>query len=302
MNLAILTEGAQAVRKAFPKAKPAGGLVLGSGWRAAAANFEILGRLEYRAIPGLGHTTVAGHDGALIWGKCSGLETFVFLGRRHWYEGAGWEPVALPTFLLKTFGASFVVLTNAAGGIRVDLYPGTLMVVDDHINAMGVNPLIGPHNPCWGTRFPDLTRMYDADLRQKMARAAARIGQPLAHGVYLATSGPTYETPAEIRAFCAWGADVVGMSTVPEAMLAHAAGLRVGALSFIANRAAGLGNRPLAHEEITATAYNAAPLMSRLLQELWQELAKTRAAEGGQPAATENHAKRQARGKRSIKS
>jgi len=245
MNMAMLSQGAQAVRTAFPAAKPVAGLILGSGWRAAATSFEMHGRLDYCAIPGLGRPTVAGHDGSLLWGTCSGLETFVFLGRRHWYEGAGWESVALPIYLLKAFGASLVVLTNAAGGIPADLTPGTLMVIDDHINAMGVHPLVAPHDPGWGARFPDLTQVYDADLRRRMARAAERLGQPLAHGVYLATSGPTYETPAEIRAFRLWGADAVGMSTVPEASLAHAAGLRVGALSFIANRAAGLGDRPL---------------------------------------------------------
>ncbi|MDD5676941.1 MAG: purine-nucleoside phosphorylase [Kiritimatiellae bacterium] len=271
MNLAMLAQGAQAVRAAFPKAKPVGGLILGSGWRAAAAAFKTQGRLNYSAIPGMGSTTVAGHDGTLLWGTYAGLETFVFLGRRHWYEGAGWEPVALPVYLLKAFGAAFVVLTNAAGGIRADLVPGALMVIDDHINAMGVNPLTGPHDDFWGTRFPDQTRVYDKDLRRIMERAAERLGQPLAHGVYLATSGPTYETPAEIRAFRSWGADAVGMSTVPEALLANAAGLRVGALSFIANRAAGLGDRPPAHAEITAAADAAAPVMSRLLQELWKE-------------------------------
>lgn len=274
MNLAMLSKGAQAVRTAFPAAKPVGGLILGSGWRAAATAFEVQGRLDYCAIPGLGRPTVAGHDGALLWGTCSGLETFVFLGRRHWYEGAGWESVAFPIYLLKAFGASLVVLTNAAGGIRADLAPGTLMVIDDHINAMGAHPLVGPHDESWGARFPDQTQVYDADLRRRMDRAAERLGQSLAHGVYLAASGPTYETPAEIRAFRAWGADAVGMSTVPEALLAHAAGLRVGALSFIANRAAGLGNSPLAHAEITAAANSAAPVMSRLLQGLWKELAE----------------------------
>lgn len=274
MNIAMLAQGAQAVQTAFPKAKPVAGLILGSGWRAASVGFKMLGRLDYSAIPGLGRPTVAGHDGALLWGTCSGLETFVFLGRRHWYEGAGWEPVAFPIYLLKTFGASLVVLTNAAGGIRTDLTPGTLMVINDHINAMGAHPLIGPHDDCWGARFPDMTQVYDADLRRRIARAAEHLGQPLAHGIYLATSGPTYETPAEINTFRAWGADAVGMSTVPEALLTHAAGLRVGALSFIANWAAGLGDQPLAHEEITAAAYSAAPVMNRLLQEFWKELAK----------------------------
>ena len=172
MNLAILAQGAQAVLTAFPTAKPVAGLILGSGWRAAATAFEIQGRLDYCAIPGLGRPTVAGHDGTLLWGTCSGLETFIFLGRRHWYEGAGWEPVAFPIYLLKAFGASLVVLTNAAGGIRADLTQGTLMVIDDHINAMGAHPLVRPYDPFWGARFPDLTQVYDADLRQRMARAA----------------------------------------------------------------------------------------------------------------------------------
>jgi inosine/guanosine/xanthosine phosphorylase family protein len=273
MNLSILAQGAQAVRAAFPAVRPAGGLILGSGWRATATAFEMHDRLDYSAIPGLGRPTVAGHGGALLRGTCAGLETFVFLGRRHWYEGAGWESVAFPIYLLKALGASFVVLTNAAGGIRDDLAPGALMVIDDHINAMGVHPLVAPHDPFWGSRFPDLTQVYDAELRRRMDCAAERLGQPLAHGVYLATSGPTYETPAEIRAFRALGADAIGMSTVPEALLAHAAGLRVGALSFIANRAAGLGGRTLTHAEITTAADRAAPIMSRFLQELWKELA-----------------------------
>lgn len=169
-----------------------------------------------------------------------------------------------------------MVLTNAAGGIRSNLVPGELMAINDHINAMGINPLIGQHDPFFGARFPDQTQVYDAALRQRMDRAAKRMGQSLAHGVYVATSGPTYETPAEIRAFRTLGADACGMSTVPEAILAHAAGLRVGALAFIANHAAGLGDRLLAHEEITAAADCAAPIMSRLLQELWKEIAKDR--------------------------
>jgi len=121
MNLDLLKRGARAVRKAFPEARPAGGLVLGSGWRAAAEALTVRGRLSYGEIPGLGQTTVAGHDGAVLWGTLAGMELLVFLGRRHWYEGAGWEPVALPIYLLRALGASFVILTNAAGGIRPDL-------------------------------------------------------------------------------------------------------------------------------------------------------------------------------------
>ncbi|MBI2440816.1 MAG: purine-nucleoside phosphorylase [Lentisphaerae bacterium] len=279
MNLELLEQGAQAVQTAFPAAKPAIGLILGSGWRTAAAVFEERGRLDFSAIPGLGNPTVRGHEGTLLWGTCSGLETFVFLGRRHWYEGEGWEGVACPIYLLKALGAVLVILTNAAGGIRDDLTPGRLMIIDDHINAMGIHPLTGPHDAYWGERFPDQTQIYDAKLRRQMDCAADRLGQTLAHGVYLATAGPTYETPAEIRAFRSLGADAVGMSTVPEAILANASGLAVGALSLITNRAAGLGAQPLQHEEITAAAETAAPMIQRFLQELWKDLAEDQNAD-----------------------
>ncbi len=146
------------------------------------------------------------------------------------------------------------------------------MLVDDHINAMGVQPLAGPHDPRWGARFPDQTSVYDAGLRRQLRAAARRLRIPLACGVYLAVSGPAYETPAEVRAYRRWGADAVGMSTVPEAMLAHAAGLRVAALSLIANRASGLAGRPLDHAEVTATAHAAAPVMRRLLEAFWKIL------------------------------
>jgi purine-nucleoside phosphorylase len=152
------------------------------------------------------------------------------------------------------------------------LKPGTLMVIDDHINMMNANPLIGPHQPVWGPRFPDQTEVYNMKLRQLLDRAGAVAGEKLAHGVYLAGSGPSYETPAEIRAYRALGADAVGMSTVPEAMLAHAAGLRVAGLSCISNSAAGVTGQPLSHEEVTQTTQASMARMKMTILQFWKEM------------------------------
>ncbi|MBP5787094.1 MAG: purine-nucleoside phosphorylase [Kiritimatiellae bacterium] len=270
---AKLQPALDAVQAAFPAAKPKIALILGSGWSDVAASFEKLGEISYADIPGLGAAGVVGHAGKLLWGKASGIETFVFQGRRHYYEGVGWDTVAIPTFLAKACGASALFLTNAAGGTNPDWRPGDLMVIDDHINMMGVTPLLGRHDPFWGPRFPDQSRVYDRGLRALLDRAAASVSIPLRHGVYLAGTGPTYETPAEIRAWRALGADAVGMSTVPEAMLGNAAGLRVVALSCITNMASGILDQPLTHEEVTETTRVSMANMKNLIQAFWRELA-----------------------------
>jgi purine-nucleoside phosphorylase len=274
---AKLQPALDAVQAAFPAAKPKIALILGSGWSDVAASFEKLGEISYADIPGLGAAGVVGHAGKLLWGKASGIETFVFQGRRHYYEGVGWDTVAIPTFLAKACGASALFLTNAAGGTNPDWRPGDLMVIDDHINMMGVTPLLGRHDPFWGPRFPDQSRVYDRGLRALLDRAAASVSIPLRHGVYLAGTGPTYETPAEIRAWRALGADAVGMSTVPEAMLGNAAGLRVVALSCITNMASGILDQPLTHEEVTETTRVSMANMKNLIQAFWRELAASAA-------------------------
>ena len=276
MNTELLNKSFQAVQKALPGARPAGGLILGTGWGAVTEAFTVRRALAYRDIPGLGNPTVAGHSGQLLWGELAGLETFIFQGRRHWYEGAGWEPVAVPIFLLKKFKATIVVLTNAAGSLRPEWKPGTLMVIDDHINAINAHPLIGPHDPFWGERFPDQSQVYDSTLRVLMDCAGRQLSKPLTHGIYLGVSGPSYETPAEVRAFRSWGADAVGSSTVPEAILANAAGLRVAGLSCITNPAAGIGKDPLAHDDIHTAAINASVDMKTLISKFWEELTACR--------------------------
>jgi len=273
MNMKQLKDAAEIIEQAWPEANPECGLILGSGWSEVADAFVQKGVLNYEDIPGLGSTGVVGHAGRLVWAEQAGIQTFIFQGRRHWYEGEGWTPIALPIYILKNAGVATTVLTNAAGGIRTDLVPGSLMLLDDHINMMAAHPLIGPHHEFWGTRFPDQSHLYNPGLRALMQRAATHENLELKHGVYLAASGPTYETPAEIRAYKSMGADAVGMSTVPEAVLANAAGMRVLGLSCITNCAAGILDQPLTHTEVTETTRQTMPKMKALLLQMWEEIA-----------------------------
>jgi len=261
ISQALLDEAVSAVKKMLSQAKPRLGIVLGSGWGGAVEDFSVKATLPYEKVPNLGKPGVAGHAGQLIHAEHRGVELFIFQGRRHVYEGEGWAPAVLPAWLLKQFGAQTVLLTNASGGIRDDLRPGTLMAIEDHINMLGGSPLTGAHNPAFGERFPDQTAVYDHDLRQMLMDAGAD-----ASGVYLATNGPTFETPAEIRAFRALGADAVGMSTVPEAIFANALGLRVAGLSCVCNWAAGLGDDRLSAEDVLCTAKEAMPRMRSVIR------------------------------------
>ncbi|NKB23892.1 MAG: hypothetical protein GKR87_05840 [Kiritimatiellae bacterium] len=181
----IMEHAFTVVRDHFQKAQPTCGLILGSGWSEVIEAFEIHHSIGYEEIPGLGKTGVVGHAGRLVHGICGGLETLIFQGRRHWYEGEGWDPIILPIYVLKKMGVTTLVLTNAAGGVRSDLKPGDLMIIDDHINNMPSNPLIGPHLPIWGPRFPDQTAVYNPDLRNTLEHAAKSVDETLYRGVYL---------------------------------------------------------------------------------------------------------------------
>ena len=272
MNSSVLGDGWDAVRKQWPDARPVCGLILGSGWGAVADAFNIRGSMDYGNVPGLGAVSVPGHNGRLIWADLHGVETFIFQGRRHFYEGAGWEPVAMPLFILRKAAALAVVITNAAGGIAADLASGTFMVISDHINLMGSYPLVGPHDPDWGVRFPDMTHVYHSGLRRSFLNVANKHACTSREGIYMAVSGPAFETPAEIRAFSRLGADAVGMSTVPEAVLAHAAGLRVLGVSCIANSAAGLTAGVLKHDDISRVMNSAVEQIRPVLADFWKEL------------------------------
>jgi len=276
MNNDLLNQSATKVKAMLDSATCAGAVLLGSGWGSVLDIFKLRKSVSYNQIPCMGTPEVSGHAGMLHTAEIHGATVLVFQGRRHWYEGAGWEPVAFPVFLASQLKADFIVLTNAAGSIRADMKPGDLMLITDHINAMGANPLQGPHHPFWGPRFPDLSRVYDPALNQLLLQAAAQVNETLHQGVYLATSGPTYETPAEVSAFRTLGADALGMSTVPEAILARAAGLRVVGISCITNRAAGLSAAPLSHEEVLETTRLAAARMQAVLGQFFRMVTTAR--------------------------
>ncbi|MDD5704970.1 MAG: purine-nucleoside phosphorylase [Kiritimatiellae bacterium] len=261
-------QAAASLPRAFFDPVPECGLVLGSGWSQAVKGWHTLERVSYRDIPGLGASTVAGHAGELLLCEHQGLRVAAFCGRRHWYEGAGWLPVTMPVELLRRMGVRRLLLTNAAGGVSPKLQPGDLLLIRDHVNTAGLNPLQGPVLPGWGERFPDQSRVYDAALSADVLRAAQRAQISVAEGIYAFTAGPAFETPAEIRAYGIWGVDAVGMSTVPEAMVANAMGMQVAAISCITNMAAGIGgSRPMHGEVLTVTA-QVAPRMRRLLDEV----------------------------------
>lgn len=258
----MLEAEARALPAAFHAAPIACGLVLGSGWGEALRPEAVHVRLPYAELPGYGASTVPGHRGELQLITLEGKRVAVFCGRRHCYEGCSVEQVVYPVELLRCLGVPAVLLTNAAGGLNPAFRPGDLMVLSDHLNLAGFNPLRGAHRPEWGPRFPDMTQVYDPELSARLLRLGAERMQA---GVYVFSSGPSYETPAEVRAFRALGGDAVGMSTVPEAMVAHASGLRVAALSCITNLAAGLSPTPPSHAEVLAEATAVKPRMAALI-------------------------------------
>ena len=230
-------------------------VVLGSGLGALAGRVEGAVRLPYGRIPHWPAAAVVGHAGTLVLGTLAGRRVAVLSGRSHVYEGHPPRVVTFGVRVLGRLGVRTLVLTNAAGGINTAFEPGTLMAIDDHINLMGTNPLVGPNDERFGPRFPDMTEVYARRLRAIADEAAAATGVPLRHGVYVALHGPSYETPAEIRFLRTIGADAVGMSTVPEAIVARHMGLEVLGLSCITNPAAGVLPEPLDHDEVMAVAH-----------------------------------------------
>ncbi len=266
IQTSIFDTAFDALPAVFREARPVCAMILGSGWNHALTTFTPIATCSYAEIPGLGATRVAGHSGELVLFAHQGKTFLAFSGRRHFYEGLGWEPLLMPVEFIRRLGIPNLLITNAAGGINHAFHPGDLMIVTDHIKFSGVNPLIGPLVEGWGPRFPDLSEVYARDLRQQLRAAAHDSGVHVHEGVYVFTTGPTYETPAEIRAYAQLGADAVGMSTVPEAIVAHAAGIRVAALSCITNMAAGILNQPLSHSEVLEETARAQPRMCALVK------------------------------------
>ena len=234
--------------------RPTVALVLGSGLGDYADTLENSIKIPYSEIPNFPQPTVEGHTGAFVFGIKEGKQVVVAQGRVHYYEGLPMQEITLPIRVLAAIGVKTLVLTNAAGGVNLSYEPGTLMLISDHINFSGANPLIGKNLENFGPRFPDVSDLYTASLRQVIKENAARENIPLEEGVYLMCSGPNYETPAEIRAFRTLGADAVGMSTVPEALVAAHSDMDVVGVSCITNMAAGVLPRKLSHAEVVETA------------------------------------------------
>jgi purine-nucleoside phosphorylase len=229
-------------------------VVLGSGLGEFANRVQDPISIPYGQIPYWPPSTVVGHEGKLVAGTVAGRSVAALAGRVHYYEGHSLQTVVFATRVLGVLGVKTLILTNAAGGINTTFGQGVLMAIDDHINLLGSNPLIGPNDERFGPRFPDMSEVYSGRLRDIADRAAAAIDLPLVHGVYVAVHGPSYETPAEIRAFRIMGADAVGMSTAPEAIAARQMGMEVLGISCITNMAAGVLPGPLDHKGVMETA------------------------------------------------
>lgn len=230
------------------------GLILGSGLGDYAERLDNIRMLEYADIPGFPRSSVPGHKGRFVVGERFGKTVITMQGRFHFYEGYPASMLALGVRTMRRLGVETLLLTNAAGGVDLSFAPGDLMLITDHINFARCNPLIGPNDDAFGVRFPDQSNVYDKRLREETAVLAEANGIPLREGVYMMFSGPTFETPAEIRMARALGASAVGMSTVPEAIAASHCGMRVLGISLITNMAAGILDMPLTHEEVQATA------------------------------------------------
>jgi purine-nucleoside phosphorylase len=228
-------------------------LVLGSGLGGFADDFDEAVGIPYEEIPGFVRSTAQGHAGRLVIGKIDSVPVLAMQGRVHYYEGYSLEEVTFPVRTFGLLGVKTLVLTNAAGGINVQLSQGALMVISDHVNLMGVNPLRGPNDERFGPRFPDMSAVYSPELQELVVEEAKAIGVEVRRGIYGGLSGPSYETPAEIHLLRNLGADAVGMSTVPEAIVARHMGVEVLGISCITNMAAGISDTPINHEEVMAT-------------------------------------------------
>jgi purine-nucleoside phosphorylase len=257
----VLEEASAFLHDTWGEIVPDTCMICGSGWGPLADGLPGAQSLPYEQIPGMSSTTIDGHNGQLHYCEIGSRKILIFQGRRHFYEGDGWGPVRFPILLANKLGAKNLLLTNAAGGIRTSFEVGDIMVLSDHLNFMGGNPLIGPLAHEDMSRFPDQTEVYDSELRNLLLQSGKESDARIHEGVYLALSGPAFETPAEIRAFGILGVDAVGMSTVPEATLGHALGLKVCALSCISNKAAGIAPHKLSHKDVEQAAAIALPKM-----------------------------------------
>jgi purine-nucleoside phosphorylase len=248
---AAASAAADAIQNRIGTEPPVVGLILGSGLAGLADRFEDPVRVRYADVPGFPVPTVVGHPGVLVGGTLNGRRAVALAGRFHMYEGHGATLAAFPARVLAALGAEILFVSNASGGIRRTFRPGDLMIIADHVNLTGRNPLFGAVEP-GDIRFPDMSDPYDPQLRVALREAGNRTGVPLMEGVYGWALGPSYETPAEVRMFERLGLDAIGMSTVPEVIAARASGMRVAGVSCVTNLACGITAAPIAHEEVLA--------------------------------------------------
>ena len=261
------------IRCAAGDFKPRVAVVLGSGLGSVADEVEDARILSAAEIPGWPRSTAPGHAGRVVMGTLEGCPVILLQGRVHCYEGYSMQDVTFPVRVLGMMGVRQYVATNASGGVNPELAPGDIAAVQDHINLMGANPLVGPSEPRWNVRFPDMTHAYSPRLLELLDRAAAGAGLTLKRGVYVAFMGPSYETPAEVCMARTLGADLVGMSTVPEVVVANAMGLETAVLSCVANRASGMGDEHLTEEEVLRVMAESSRSLALLIRGLVRALA-----------------------------
>ena len=271
---ARIEEAAQALRDRLPvdREPPKVAIILGSGLGVLANRLTDPISIPYHQIPHFPRPSVAGHLGNASIGRLAGSSIVALQGRFHYYEGHDLEAVTFPVRALRAIGVETLILTAATGGIHPDYRAGDLMLVSDHLNLIGSNPLRGPNDDRLGPRFPDMTDVYDRMLRDLAKQEAGRIKLPLHEGVYAALPGPSYETPAEIRMLRTLGADVVGMSTVPEAIVARHAGMRVLAFALVTNGAAGMTGQKITHEEVLIEGRKAGERLGGLIEAIVPEI------------------------------
>lgn len=272
MKLIEMVQETVAYIQAKTKYRPEIAIVLGSGLGALGDSLEEAEQIAYEELPYWKSSTAPGHQGRLIFGLLGGKQVVCMQGRLHFYEGYTQKEITYPIRVMAKLGIKNLILSNAAGGINTNFQPGDLMLITDHINFLGENPLMGHNEMDFGVRFCDMSYAYHPELRKIALEAAAEIDCPLQQGVYVATTGPSYETPAEIKMFRLWGASAVGMSTVPEVIVANHSGLKTMAISCITNMAAGVLDQPLTEEEVLLTGERSGARFRQLIQRIIEKI------------------------------
>ncbi|WP_066060810.1 purine-nucleoside phosphorylase [Neobacillus soli] len=273
MNFEIIQKAARFLKEKYATT-PKIGLILGSGLGVLADEIENPVKIPYNEIPDFPISTVEGHAGQLVFGLLNGVEVVAMQGRFHFYEGYSMDKVTFPVRVMKEMGVEMLIVTNAAGGVNESFSAGDLMIITDHINNMGTNPLIGPNDAHFGVRFPDMSEAYTKALRATAKEIAGLLNIDVKEGVYFGNPGPVYETPAEIRMVRVMGGDAVGMSTVPEVIVASHSGMKVLGISCISNMAAGILDQPLTHDEVIETTERVKADFLRYIKEIVKTIAK----------------------------